>query len=488
MADIDLATYLRNFLASQEPRVPLSGVVGPDGQQAYAEPATPEPPPGALQRAYNAVQPYPINPMAMIEGAMMTGLPAGAQMPAVVGRAGEALSSVLKSNPRTSGAGALTLGLSTASDAAGPQSQEKRAIQDNINDVDPVLKSLLAEIEKQRSIANADPKTQVKSNRERAQTELTRLTAEYNQRLSDMTKAQLPFDQAFPWYAQNRAWVNPAAAMAMGYLTHNAGNMVGRAQAAPWNRTVSKADRACEKAGGDVADPAFRYYAGRAGSHLENAPGAIMSGAGEVAKFAMPPIAGGLTGAELAALPHQYNKFNTPEGSTARQAADKALGEDLTHTLGVPAFIGAMSGLTGAHLPGVNPAYQPRAESSHLSKVLKEGLPTPPSGSPTPGAPGPAGAPTPAIPGPAGAPMPAAPPVPGSPMGGGGPPPLPAGAPQAALPPPGPPPLPGASPNPRPLPASAIPSNTNKKLPKGFTQTPWGIKDKKGQWSEDPTQ
>jgi hypothetical protein len=96
MADPAENEMMRRILA-QGPRVPLSDVYGPSGEQMYAPPGQPEPPSSELMQRYRQIQPYPINPAAMVEGALMSAGGPGAAPGAISGPVSHAASQVASS-------------------------------------------------------------------------------------------------------------------------------------------------------------------------------------------------------------------------------------------------------------------------------------------------------------------------------------------------------------------------------------------------------
>ena len=240
---------------------------------------------------------------------------------------------------------------------------------------DPVLKSLREQIRAAEKIATSHPSEQVQSNRVRAAEQVKELNKQYTDRVSELTKASLPFDQAFPLLAQYRAPLGFIAPAGAAWATKAIGNSLSRARAEPWNRTVAHADRAFSR--GD--DATFAYNAERAGEYLAHEPTGALARAGRAAgdftrDTALPVVAGATLGAELSLMPHQHNRVNAPPGSTARSEAETALSPDNFWRSAAPGIVlGGLGGVTGSHmLPAGRPGYRPIAESRQLQNRLAE--------------------------------------------------------------------------------------------------------------------
>ena len=240
---------------------------------------------------------------------------------------------------------------------------------------DPVLKSLREQIRAAEKIATSHPSEQVQSNRVRAAEQVKELNKQYTDRVSELTKASLPFDQAFPLLAQYRAPLGFVAPAGAAWATKAIGNSLSRARAEPWNRTVAHADRAFSR--GD--DATFAYNAERAGEYLAHEPTGALARAGRAAgdftrDTALPVVAGATLGAELSLMPHQHNRVNAPPGSTARSEAETALSPDNFWRSAAPGIVlGGLGGVTGSHmLPAGRPGYRPIAESRQLQNRLAE--------------------------------------------------------------------------------------------------------------------
>ena len=314
--------------------------------------------------------------------------------------------------PRTVTAGgglsAATLGSAEANPKANP---EKDAIVAQLIATDAVLQTLQRQIDQERAIANAPagngPGQQVQSNRVRASERVTDLTKQYNDRLSRLTQGNLPFDQAHPWLAQNRALLGVGAPIVAGALTRNIGNAMSRAGSTPWRNAVAGAEREIER--GATEGPVFEYHAGRAVNALNNHGRGYGAGASDIMRdHGWPAIAGGFVGGELSALPHQHNRTNALPGSKARTEAETALSKDkIFDTLWPGVAMGVAGGLTGSHVvPSVLPGVRPVADSQSLADMMRRrglqdtgnrssGPPTGPQSPPGPAAVGPQSPPVP---------------------------------------------------------------------------------------------
>lgn len=327
-----------------------------------------------------------------------------------LGMAGRLASRVATAAPRATAAAAGGAALTTPAATQGtkasknapatPPSTIDPALQ-RLLEADPVLRSMQAQITEQERIAN--DRNSYKSIRDGARARATELTTQFNARVSEMSRANLPFDQAYPMLAQNRGLAGLLAPAAVGYATRAAGNMISRVGSGRWERALSRADRALER--GD--ERAYEHFMSRAAQFQPRAPGT----ASRISHATAPAVGGGLVGAELSMLPYQHNVTNAPMGSAQQREAAEMLADPMKWGPRA-AFgfgLGALGGLTGGHLPNIGPGFRPPA-----------GAPTPPPAPlPTSAAAAappalPATAPAPALP----TPPPPTPPAPIAPTGG----------------------------------------------------------------------
>jgi len=365
---------------------------------------------------------------------------------------------------------------------ADPQASDPHLQQ--LLESDAVLRSLQKQLDEQNAIANApagnDPASgsYPKSSRDGARARAADIQKDYNARLMELSRASLPFDQAYPWLAQNRALVAFGAPAVAGLATRTAGNLVSRSISGPWEKAMRGADRAMSR--GD--DRAYEHFMTRASQFEPRQPGMIERGV----HAAGPGIAGAGTGLELSLLPYQHNITNAPVGSPQRAEAEAVLGDTgalvRRSTLGVGA--GILGGFTGGHLPNVSPGYRPPRPGPTAT------APPPAIAGPTPVTPPPpvAGRPT-ALPQ---SPLSLAPQAPPPPTAGPG---AMWPAPPAAVP--GPPPglagLGNQSPRPQPLAPEAPPpvpaqvGSSPKPFPEGAYQDASGRWRQGNRWIRDPS-
>jgi hypothetical protein len=227
---------------------------------------------------------------------------------------------------------------------------------------DTVLRRLQTQIDEQEAIANAPARDYPMSARNGARTRATDLQKDYNARLMELSRANLPFDQAYPWLAQNRVATGFFGPMLFGWGTRGAMNLVDRAMTSPWRRALSQADRALERGN----ERAYQHYMGRAARWEPGEPGMI----GRAVHAGLPAAAGTGVGLELAHAPYAHNLQNAPLGSPQRKEAEDIMGnpQAIGSRLALGAFGGFLGGLSGSHLPNIPPGFRPPA-------------PRPPSGS-----------------------------------------------------------------------------------------------------------
>lgn len=394
------------------PRVPMSGVFGPNGEQVF----TPEGTlvgPDSMPAFYRTMQPYPVNLPAAIDGAMMgsgAAAPAGVMSSAARQVAASPLAQYLAKALGLGGAGAMALAPSEAG-SGSDATKDPRVLK---------LQELDREIAGHRSKLEGLAKTNLQSTkaREIASQPILDAINQAGARKAEIEKeldaeasarANSSFDKAHP--TLNAAWpaIMVGAPMAVSAMTRGVGNMAERALNKPWRESIKSAEKALAN-GNDVQ---LRYQAGKAAEHLKDEPWRITQKVGDFAReTAIPTIAGGAAGMEAALFRSQYDRGNAAPGSQERADAEKALsGDEFWNSAMKGLAPGLLGGFTGAHfIPNVGPGYRPAAETRNLSEFLRKADSSPPA---SPGLPVPSSPASPGLPSPTGGPgLLAAPPPP----------------------------------------------------------------------------
>lgn len=303
----------------------------------------------------------------------------------VIGGAGRGIAALMSQFPRAAAAGTAGVALTGQSTAAGPPKQRNApgvsapstpGVDPHLQrllESDPVLRQLQTQLDEQERIANDQSK--YKSVRDGARTRAADIQTKFNERLGELSRANLPFDQAYPWLAQNRAVVALGAPALMGYAARTGMNLLSRIGPARWERALERADRALERGN----DRAYEHYMARA-ARLEPRELGRMS---QIAHEFTPPVAGGAMGLELALLPYQHNATNAPLGSPQRKEAEDMLGDPWRWgpRAALGAGVGAVGGFGAGHLPNIGPGFRPPPAGPIAP------IPPPPTGGPTPAAP-----------------------------------------------------------------------------------------------------
>lgn len=386
--DVDTSLILA-LMGKQKPRVPISGMEGPNGEPFYGREGKEVP--SSAMPWLNDVQPYGVNPRAALEGLLMssgmTGGPSGAITSAAKHVSDAAAASPLvRSLAATLGVGGATMA-GMAPTEAGEKSADPR-IQ-KLQAIDQEIATHRAKLEKQ-----ATTNFQSKTARDNAAQPILdaikdasarKAAIEGDMDAEEKARANSSFANAQP--AWNAAWpaIQWAGPVAAAMLTRGAGNMMARGETAPWRSAVASAEKAISE--GDTTK--LSYQAGRAIEHGKLESHAPVRATGDyIRETLVPTLAGAGVGMEASMFPYQYDRRNAPEGSQERQTAEKALGDEFWYTALKGLGPGVLGGYTGAHMPNVGPGYRPVAETNNLKNFLESGVvPSSPSASSAPGGP-----------------------------------------------------------------------------------------------------
>ncbi|HVY43795.1 MAG TPA: hypothetical protein VG966_12245 [Hyphomicrobiaceae bacterium] len=234
---------------------------------------------------------------------------------------------------------------------------------------DATLQSLKQQIDAATAIATAHPSEQTLRNRQMVNESLRDLNRQFADRVSELTKGNLPFDKAHPLLAQWWPAIQWGGPVAAAMLIRGGANMADRAMTAPWRRAVM----ASEKALASGKDDAAAFQAGKASKFLEQhepssaAGKALRSAWKPIKDVALPTLTGAAVGMETSLYPHQHSRLNAPIGSPERDEAEKRLSPEQFWSTAAPGLMaGTLGGFTGGHLPNVSRGYRPIAETKNL--------------------------------------------------------------------------------------------------------------------------
>jgi hypothetical protein len=292
----------------------------------------------------------------------------GGGLAAPIGIAGSGLKALTTAAPKTAtGIGALwgaTGSPSKLNATEKPSGREQDALY-TASRGNPALEALYSQIEAKDLESKAPVKGVNRESSDKVRDAARQEASTLRQKLIDeITRLNPPkqsFEDAYPEASQNLALLQAGAGLGLGALVRGGGKLASHLDMLPWNRAVSKAEKAI--ASGDAANA--HRFAQKASSHMDDYD-KWGSRAARLGSEALPPLAGGVVGTEVAMYPHQYNLRNAPEDSAEYAAAKKALGDDLLYTAGRGALMGTLGGFTGAHLAPIPGARAPISETKAL--------------------------------------------------------------------------------------------------------------------------
>lgn len=194
--------------------------------------------------------------------------------------------------------------------------------------------------------------------------ELAPIDAELNERI----KPYLPFDQTFPNLSQNMSGLQLGIPALAGVATRGLGRAALNVEPSRLNQAVRQGERAMDgtwfrKPNAPLADRKLAEVQD-ALKKFDN-PGRFTGIRKRAEHFnantGMPMVAGAVAGAELSALPEQYNRRNALPGTREHTEAERKLSpKNIRETLQPGATMGALGALTASHItPGLKGNIKP---------------------------------------------------------------------------------------------------------------------------------